>query len=164
MSRKRVHLIIRKCLNKPPCNYTQLHVQYIFKLLTIQHRSVCWYSRGLSLSSNHYRQITHESPSGGFRNHNSKAIWKMAKPLYICSVCVCMCVSARPLGTLWCRFGWLPSFWCPYRLPGLHGQVQACFPLQVDTDAVLRGQPEALNTYKHGNTIVSPWFKQPARS
>lgn len=92
MSQKRVYLIIRKCLNKPACNYTQLHVQYIFKLLTIQYRSVCWCSRGLSLSSNHYRQITHESPSGGFRNHNSKAIWKMAKPLYICSVCVCLYV------------------------------------------------------------------------
>lgn len=48
----------------------------------------------LSLSSNHYRQITHESPSRGFINCKSKAVWNISKSLYMYTMCVCVWVWA----------------------------------------------------------------------
>lgn len=163
--RHTVQSLLWKCLKA-----ITLAITYVFQMTVIQ----CFFKYSWQTVWKGWLYqvtITHKLHT----RHHLGELWSVNPDLFekqpsLClrAARVCLCESARPPG---CCFGRLPSFRCPYRLPGLHGGVQACFPLQVDTDAALRGQPRAytlalahthtythmhLNTYKHGNTIVSP--------
>lgn len=123
-----------------------------------------------SLSSNHYRQITHESPSGGFRNHKSKAIWKMAKPLYIYCVCVRVCkctASGHIVMPFWTAALILMSLSTPWPTWPSTGLFSTAGRYRRSAEGTARGlhtdTHTHLNTYKHGNTIASPQFSRAAR-
>lgn len=121
----------------------------------------------LSLSRNHYRQITYESPSGGFINCKSKAVWKIAKSLYIYSMCVCVWVrglwahcdavldgcphSDVPIDSLAYMAENRPVFHCRSIQTQCWGDSPRLTHKHTSTHRCLH-----LNTYEHGNTIVCP--------
>lgn len=107
----------------------------------------------------------------GFINHKSESTWKMASLLYVFSVFVRGCAASghivMPFWTAALILTSLSTSWPTWPSTGLFSTAGRCRRSAEGTAQGLHTNIPArthkrlhLNTYKHGNTIVSPLVKR----